>query len=305
MRPNAVRCFALGLAAWVLSGAAVLAQKSLTDGLKDLADQITRGVPSEQRGSIAVLSFRNLDGDESLLGAHVSESLTTHLFQAGYRNIIERSMLDRAMSELKLGQSGLIDKETAKTIGQFVSADYVVTGVITDLTSQAFLNCRMIDVQTGQIAAVAQTNIVKDDDVKKIMERGARRAPGGPEAPVRGRNPQGPQVQVVRDIAFRLLGCARSGETVTCNLTAMAQSQDVRVCCYEPSHMVDRQGRDFGVSQVAFGRQRGRSACGDLARAVPLAGQFVFEGLPAEIRDVALLELSCNYKVQFRDVAFE
>src|SRR5688572_27682937 len=103
MRSNAV-CLALGLLGWVLSASVALAQRSLADGLKDLADQITRGVPSEKRGSIAVLSFRNLDGDDSMLGAHIAETMTTYLFQAGYRNIIERSMLDRAMSELKLGQ---------------------------------------------------------------------------------------------------------------------------------------------------------------------------------------------------------
>jgi len=304
MRAKAVLCLALGLFGWVLSASAVLAQRSLADGLKDLADQITRGVPSEKRGSIAVLSFRNLDGDDSMLGAHIAETMTTYLFQAGYRNIIERSMLDRAMSELKLGQSGLIDKETAKKIGKFVSADYVVAGVMTDLSSQVSLNCRMIDVQTGQIAAVAQTNIVKDDDVKKIMEQAIRRTGGGPEPSGPSRQPQG-QVQKVNDIAFRLLDCTRSGETVACDLTATAETKDAYFCCFQQSHLIDRRGRELAVSQIVFGRQRGTSTCNDLARAVPLAGQFVFEGVPVEDRDVALLELSCNFKVQFRDVVFK
>jgi hypothetical protein len=67
MRPNAVLCLALELLVWVLSASAALAQRSLADGLKDLADQITRGVPSEKRGSITVLSFRNLDGTTQCL----------------------------------------------------------------------------------------------------------------------------------------------------------------------------------------------------------------------------------------------
>jgi TolB-like protein len=302
VRRNAAWCLALGLLG--LSASAVLAQRSLTDGLRNLADQITRGVPSEERGSIAVLSFRNLDGNESILGAHVSETLTTHLFQAGYRNIIERSMLDRAMSELKLGQSGLIDKETAKKIGKFVSADYVVTGVMTDLSNQVSLNCRMIEVQTGQIAAVAQTNIVKDDDVKKIMDQPIRRTDGRPEPPAPSRKPQ-EQVQVVNDIAFRLLGCTRSGGTVTCDLTATAETKDAHFCCFDQSHFIDRKGRELAASQIAFGRQRGTATCNHLARAVPLAGQVVFEGVPVENRDAALLELFCNFKVQFRDVVFK
>ena len=301
MRLNTVRCLALGLLGWTLSASAVLGQRSLADGLKELADQITRGVPSEKRGSIAVLSFRNLDGGDSMLGAHIAETMTTYLFQAGYRNIIERSMLDRAMSELKLGQSGLIDKETAKKIGKFVSADYVVAGVMTDLSSQVSLNCRMIEVQTGQIAAVAQTNIVKDDDVKKIMDQAVLRT-GRPEPPGTSRKPQ---VQVVNDIAFRLLGCARSGEMVTCDLTATAETKDAYFCCFEKSHFIDRKGRELAASQIVFGRQRGTSICNDLVRGVPLAGQFVFEGVPLEDRDVALLELFCNFKVQFRDLVFK
>jgi TolB-like protein len=304
MRPNAVQCLALGLLGWVLSASAALAQRSLADGLKDLADQITHGVSSEKRGSIAVLSFRNLDGDESMLGAHIAETMTTYLFQAGYRNIIERSMLDRAMSELKLGQSGLIDKETAKKIGKFVSADYVVAGVMTDLSSQVSLNCRMIEVQTGQIVAVAQTNIVKDDDVKKIMDQPIRRADGGPESPGPSRQSQG-QVQSVAGISFRLQRCARNGTSVKCDLSATAEAKDVYFCCFQQSHLIDRSGHEYSISHIAFGKNEGTSMCTDLARGVPLAGQVYFEGIPLVDRDAALLELFCNFKVQFRDVAFK
>jgi len=160
----------------------------------------------------------------------------------------------------------------------------------------------MIEVQTGQIAAVAQTNIVKDDDVKKIIDKAIQRIGGRPEPPGPSRKPQ---VQVVNDIAFRLLGCTRSGGTVTCNLTATAETKDAHFCCFQQSHLIDRKGRELAVSQIAFGRQRGTSTCNHLARAVPLAGQFVFEGVPVEDRDVALLELYCNFRVHFRDVVFE
>ena len=117
MRSKLVKWLFCGLLGAALPVNAAWAQRSLADGLKELAEQIVGEVQTDKQGSIAVLSFRNLDGGESKLGVHIAESMTTYLFPAGYRNIIERSMLDRAIAELKLGQSPLIDKETAKKIG--------------------------------------------------------------------------------------------------------------------------------------------------------------------------------------------
>jgi TolB-like protein len=141
----------------------------LSDGVADLASQIAKHVTAEQKTRIAVLPFRELGGQSTVLGTYVSEELVTDLVNAGGFDLVERTTLDKVMGELKLDESGSIDPATAKSVGNLVGADAIVTGTITDLQSYVAINCRLIASQTGRIFAAANTKIVKDDDVKKIM----------------------------------------------------------------------------------------------------------------------------------------
>src|SRR5437899_483275 len=145
------------------------AQRVLSEGIKDLASQISSSVTQQQKRKIAVLPFRELDGRATVLGTYMSEALVTQLVNSGNLEVVERTMLDRILSEMKLGESGLIDPNTAKRVGQVAGVDAIVTGTITDLQSYVAANCRLIDAATGRIFAAAEARIVKDDDVKKIM----------------------------------------------------------------------------------------------------------------------------------------
>src|SRR4030095_11254893 len=109
-----------------------------------------------------------------------SEELVTDLFTSGGLDIVERSMLDRLLGEAKLGETGVIDPETATKVGKVAGVDAIVTGTITDLQSYVALNCRLIDTRTGRIFGAAQSKIVKDDDVRKIMGASLPSAPAGP-----------------------------------------------------------------------------------------------------------------------------
>lgn len=145
-----------------------LAQKTLTDGIRDLASQISASTTKEQKQKVAVVPFRELDGQTTVLGTYLAEELVTHLVNSGL-HVVERGMLDKLLGEQKLQQSGAIDPDTAKTVGKITGVDAIVTGSVTDLASLVGINCRLIETQTGNIFAAAQTKITKDDDVKKIM----------------------------------------------------------------------------------------------------------------------------------------
>ena len=147
----------------------VSAQKLLTEGIKDLATQISESAAKGQKRRIAVVPLRELDGRTTVLGTYIAEELVTDLFAVGKLEIVERGLLDKVLGELKLGASGVIDPETAKQVGRLAGVDAIVTGTVTDLQSLVALNCRLIDTQTGRIFAAAQTKIIKDEDVKKIM----------------------------------------------------------------------------------------------------------------------------------------
>lgn len=209
---------ALVVATFASSGSPARAQRLQAEGVKELADQIVAGVTKEQKRKVAIVPFRELDGQATVFGTFLAEELTTRLFMAGSLDIVERSMLDKIMSELKLGASGAIDPTTAKQIGKLAGVDAIVTGSITDLPSSVAVNCRLIDVQTGRVFAAAQTRIVKDDDVKAMMGKSIA-APGGAPVPAPTPAPQAAVAQRVSvgDFLFELEGCSRGAAPIAVN----------------------------------------------------------------------------------------
>jgi len=168
---TAIHLRVLGVAVFIVTAVlSMQAQKVLTESVKDLASQIAASATKEQKRKIAIVPFRELDGRTTVLGTFIAEELATDLFSAGNFEIIERTMLERVFAELKLNASGVIDPQTAKQLGKVAGVDAIVTGTITDLQSYIAVNSRMIDSQTGSVFAVAQARVVRDDDVKKIME---------------------------------------------------------------------------------------------------------------------------------------
>ena len=65
----------------------------------------------QQKASIAIMDFQNTSSNERLdyLQQAIPEALTTRLAESGNLNIVERSRLDDAIKEMKLGMVGLVD----------------------------------------------------------------------------------------------------------------------------------------------------------------------------------------------------
>jgi TolB-like protein len=145
------------------------AQKTLDEGVTELATQITTRATKQEKQRIAVLPFHELDGQPTVLGTFLAEELVTKLFQLGNFKIVERQLLDKVMGELRIQRSGAIDPATAKEIGRIAAVEAIVTGSITELGTHVAVNCRLIDTTTGEVFGAAQTKITKDEDVTKIM----------------------------------------------------------------------------------------------------------------------------------------
>ena len=289
-------------------------QKVLTEGIKDLATQIASSASKEKKQKIAVLPFRELDGKPTILGSFISEELVTDLIGAGGFDVVERAMLDRLLGEIKLGQTGVIDPETAKKVGKVASVDAIVTGSITDLQSYVALNCRLIDTQTGRVFGAAQTRIVKDDDVRKIMGA-ALPDPGGDG----GQPPERPkpvlQQQRAGNLLFELKGCSLIGKLVKCEFLVTSSGEDVDASLYKrDSRLFDTQGNEYHAGEAILGSSKCSEYCSAagtrLASGIPARARLSFDDIPPETQRATLVELrgaqrtdhTTEYVVQFRNV---
>ncbi|HKZ56505.1 MAG TPA: CsgG/HfaB family protein, partial [Thermodesulfovibrionales bacterium] len=105
----------------ILSPQFIMAQDmSLEQGLDTIADQISESVTSVKIKNVAVMDFNDLQGNVTLLGRFIEEELVTRLFQANQFKVIERSLLENALGELKFNLSDLVDPSVAKQLGRVV-----------------------------------------------------------------------------------------------------------------------------------------------------------------------------------------
>lgn len=119
---------------------------------------------------MAVVDFNALDGRLTYLGKHIAEGLTTSLFQSKKIKVIERSLLDKAIDELKFNLSGYVGEEFEKNAGEMLGADAILTGTITSLTDTILINTRVIDVESGEILGSTATEVKKDGNIIKMFE---------------------------------------------------------------------------------------------------------------------------------------
>jgi TolB-like protein len=290
------------------------AQQLQQQGTQALAADIVAKAGQQRKRRIAVVPFRDLEGKQTLLSAFLAEELTTQLFETKGVEIVERTMLDKVMAELKLNASGVIDADTAKKLGRVIGVDALVTGTITDLTGSVAVNCRLIDTQTGEVFAAAQTRIVKDEDIRRLLGASvAQMSTVGPKGSAPEQSGGGQTVRRQRAAAdgftFELQECRSSAGGVICEFVITNEREDFALRLDNDSRFIDDRGRQFEASRLMIGNQETRKfgrGVTVVAR-VPTPARVIFENVGTSIERITLLEVKGFarnwYTVQFRNVA--
>jgi len=301
----------------LLAGRGAAAQKILGEGVRDLSEQIATGLAKEQKHRIAVLPFRELYGQPTVLGAYLSEEMVTNLVQTSRLDVVERTMLDKILAELKFDQSGLIDPETAKRVGKFAGADAVISGTITDLATYVAVNCRIVDGQTGRIFGAAQVKIVKDADVNKIMETQIPTGSASAVTPAGNLHRDGAEKpapgsyrQEAGGFLFELRSCRVSGDKADCDFLITSKDGDKELSLYfntfgrSRSRLIDEAGNESMSDGGSLGARTDRGfVTSVLVEGVPTKARLIFPGIVQTSSLATVLELSCGgFKVQFRNV---
>ena len=101
---------------------------------------------------IAILPFSARGNVEKSLVELASENFAIKIIEIGKYSVVERSQLDKALSELKFQYGDAFDDSSAVEIGKLAGAQIVIIGNITalgTLGSDFYVSARGIDVKTG------------------------------------------------------------------------------------------------------------------------------------------------------------
>ena len=102
-----------------------------------------------ERLSVAVLPFENKSGNVEITNT-VQDKMITSLYSLKRFKIIERSQIDKVMSEQKLGMTGAIDPAKAVKAGKLLGVDAILMGSIS-ASGGIGMDARLIDTENGTV----------------------------------------------------------------------------------------------------------------------------------------------------------
>lgn len=124
-----------------------------------------------QKTKIAVLDFE-LRGDTfktADMGGIVAEWFTTALVKDGRFEVIERALLQKIITEQKLGMTGLINESTTTQLGQILGVKTIITGSVLQIDQKIEVNARIINVKTGSIVAAENIQSNSGNNLQDVI----------------------------------------------------------------------------------------------------------------------------------------
>lgn len=103
--------------------------------------------------AIAVSPFQNL-GKQTLspLSKGLAEMIITDLSQVKSLKVVERIQIQAVLNELKLSQSGLVDKTSAPRVGKLLGAGKITTGSFLDVDEERLrLDAAVTQTESGKL----------------------------------------------------------------------------------------------------------------------------------------------------------
>jgi len=103
-------------------------------------------------GFMAVMTFSLIDIPSPSVAQNVAEDLSTKLINADFQ-LVERGQLDKALKELNIQDSSLIDQATAQKLGQITGCNFILVGSVSDRGQFIVINARILETATGKAMA--------------------------------------------------------------------------------------------------------------------------------------------------------
>lgn len=134
---------------------------TIADDFYELSTELIKNTDKSKKISMAFVALSS-DAQNKFVENYVTDALTQSVFETGNVRIIERSNLEKILSEQKFQSSGLVDDNSAKEIGKIAGVDYVCYGDMKDIGNEITVNARIVDVESGEVLAISRTTVDKD-----------------------------------------------------------------------------------------------------------------------------------------------
>ncbi len=163
---------AVAIVAVILTGPVPAPAGDTIGAVGQLADQISRVLPSGRQVRIIVTDFDDNHGVTSDYSRYLADLLITQLGRTPRLLPIERRHLRVVLGQFKLKGSELARPDDARRVASQFQADVLLLDGLTDLGAQVALDARVIDVATNDTLGFVSAGVTKDAKVQRMLETG-------------------------------------------------------------------------------------------------------------------------------------
>jgi len=103
--------------------------------------------------ALPTLGVSAFEAPDAARGQQIADVFLTDLARTNKLHLVERAQMDKAIKELALAQTGLVDAGSAARVGKLVGAQKLVVGSMVVQGTQVILTARLVDVATGRVEA--------------------------------------------------------------------------------------------------------------------------------------------------------
>ena len=145
----------------------VTLKRSFLERAGALFREMSLDLQSRKAGNIAVSGFAVSDGREAGITDLLDEMAQS--FLAASFTVVERQRIDAVLQEQEMALSDLMETTEAIKLGQFLSADYILTGTVIPMNSSVIIFSRIINTRTTAVESAAQVVVPIDKEVRTLL----------------------------------------------------------------------------------------------------------------------------------------
>ncbi|MCX6361598.1 MAG: FlgO family outer membrane protein [Armatimonadetes bacterium] len=155
------RVAALALLALACVTRPAVAQTELRQVATELATKLC-AEPDVQKlkgERLMIAEFENINGKGDAVPRILQEMLTTAFVKAKVLRVVERAQMEKALKELRLSLSDLVDPENRKKLGKILGATHILVGSVSEGARAVSIDARIVAVETGESIAAQDASV--------------------------------------------------------------------------------------------------------------------------------------------------
>jgi len=146
-------------------------QDSFDDELKEFSNSIANKIFSKKQGAtIAILHFTDNKKTRSRLSDYIADDFSVYMVNNKNNiKVLDRFSIDHILNEHQLNSDYYIDPNTAKELGKFIHADYIVLGDVIRIDKIIKISVSVINIETSVRAVSDFIKIPIDKTISYLL----------------------------------------------------------------------------------------------------------------------------------------